>query len=98
MQPRRCNFLTRSPRCARADDFEEFAAVAAKAGIPPSAVKRSTRMGSDLPKHFHEAVAAAEVVATARRQHGMRENPTRCWLEQEVRERESLYATITKPL
>ena len=36
--------------------------------------------------------------ATARRQAGKRENPTQCWLEQEVRERESLYVTIIKPL
>eukprot|EP00966_Prymnesium_polylepis_P220115 5092099-Prymnesium_polylepis.1 len=42
-------------------DYEEFAAVAAKAGIPPGAVKRSTRMGPDLPQAFHEAVRAAEL-------------------------------------
>jgi len=36
-------------------------------------------------------------MSTARKQQGARENPTRCWLEQEVREPETLYATIVKP-
>ena len=79
-------------------DFEEFAAVAVHAGIPRSAVVKSTRLGPDLPRSFVDAVKAAETVGTARKQHGARENPTRCWLEQEVREPETLYATITKPL
>ena len=78
-------------------DFEEFATVAAHAGIPRSAVSKSTRMGPELPPFFAQAVRAAETVATARRQHGARENPTRCWLEQEVREPETLYATVIKP-
>ena len=77
-------------------DFEEFAAVAVHAGIPRSSVTRSARLAPELPESFHQAVRAAEIVATARRQHGMRENPTRCWLEQEVREPETLYVTITK--
>ena len=55
-------------------------------------------MGADLPPFFHEAVKHAETVSTARKQHGARENPTRCWLEQEVREPETLYTTIKKPL
>ena len=58
----------------------------------------SSRLGPDLPPSFREAVKAAEVVATARRQKGKREDPTRCWLEQEVREPETLYVTIKKPL
>ena len=77
--------------------MEEFVACAALAGIPRSAVSRSSRLGADLPAAFHEAVAAASRETTARRQHGARENPTRCWLEQEVREPETLYVTITKP-
>jgi len=79
-------------------DFEEFQACAVHAGVPREAVVHSSRLGADLPQSFREAVRAAEVVATARRQAGMRENPTRCWLEQEVREPETLYVTITKPL
>ena len=47
---------------------------------------------------LRDAFKAAERPATARRQAGKRENPTQCWLEQQVRERESLYVTITKPL
>jgi hypothetical protein len=78
-------------------DYEEFAAVAAHAGIPPSAVRRSTRMGGDLPAGVRAAIEQAGVVSTAREQEGKRENPTRCWLEQEVREPETLYATIQKP-
>lgn len=78
-------------------DFEEFAAVAVHAGIPRSSVTRSARLAPELPESFHQAVRAAEIVATARRQHGMRENLTRCWLEQEVREPETLYVTIVKP-
>ena len=53
-------------------------------------------MGKDLPPSFAKVVAEAETVATARRQRGARENPTRCWLEQEVREPETLYVTVTK--
>ena len=60
-------------------------------------VRRSSRLGSDLPRTFLDAVRAAEIVATARNQHGAKENPTRCWLEQEIREQESLYVLITKP-
>ena len=63
----------------------------------PQAVTRSTRLGPDLPPSFVAALKAAELVTTARKQHGARENPTRCWLEQEVREPETLYATIRKP-
>ena len=79
-------------------DFEEFAAVAVHAGVPRDAVSKSTRLGPDLPESFREAVKAAETVATARMQKNAKENPTRCWLEQEVREAESLYTTIKKPL
>lgn len=78
-------------------DFEEFLAVAVHAGIPRTAVVHSTRLGADLPPSLVEAIHAAETVATARKQHNARENPTRCWLEQEVREPETLYVTITKP-
>ena len=78
-------------------DFEEFAAVAVHAGIPRTAVTLSARLAPELPESFHQAVHVAGTVATARRQHGMRENPTRCWLEQEVREPETLYVTISKP-
>ena len=79
-------------------DFEEFAAVAVHAGIPREAVTKSKRLGPDLPTSFLDALKAAELVTTARKQNGARENPTRCWLEQEVREPETLYATIRKPL
>ena len=79
-------------------DFEEFAAVAVHAGIPRSAVHKSTRLGAELGPAFLQAVKDAETVSTARKQAGKRENPTRCWLEQEVREPETLYATIIKPL
>ena len=81
-------------------DFEEFAAVAVHAGIPREAVHKSSRLGlatGELPKSFIDAVHAAETVGTARKQQSARENPTRCWLEQEVREPETLYATIIKP-
>ena len=44
-----------------------------------------------------QAIKDAETMSTAAKQQGMRENPTRCWLEQEVREPETLYATIIKP-
>ena len=63
-----------------------------------AAVRRASRMGADLPAGLRDAFKAAERPATARRQAGKRENPTQCWLEQEVRERESLYVTIIKPL
>lgn len=79
-------------------DFEEFAAVAVHAGIPRSAVHKSTRLGAELGPTLLQAVKDAETVSTARKQSGKRENPTRCWLEQEVREPETLYATIIKPL
>ena len=79
-------------------DYEEFEAVAVHAGIPRAAVIHSRRMGPELSESFREAVRLAETVSTARKQHGMKENPTRCWLEQEVREPETLYATIIKPL
>jgi len=79
-------------------DFEEFAAVAVHAGVPREAVTKSSRLGNDLPPTFIEAVKQAETVSTARKQQGKREDPTRCWLEQEVREPETLYATIRKPL
>ena len=79
-------------------DFEEFAAVAVHAGVPREAVTKSTRLGKDLPPAFVEAIRKAETVATARKQAGMRENPTRCWLEQDIREQESLYVLITKPV
>ena len=51
-----------------------------------------------LTQSFVDAVKAAETVTTARKQHGARENPTRCWLEQDIREQESLYVLITKPV
>lgn len=79
-------------------DFEEFAAVAVHAGIPRSAVHKSTRLGAELGPSFLQAVKEAETLSTAMKQAGKRENPTRCWLEQEVREPETLYATIIKPL
>ena len=79
-------------------DYEELALCAKKAGIPDAAVRRSSRMGADLPAGLRDAFKAAERPATARRQAGKRENPTQCWLEQEVRERESLYVTIIKPI
>ena len=77
-------------------DYEEFEAVAVHAGIPRAAVIHSRRMGPELSESFREAVRLAETVSTARKQHGMKENPTRCWLEQEVREPETLYVTIVK--
>ena len=55
-------------------------------------------MGPDLPANLVEAIHRAETVGTARNQGSAKENPTRCWLEQEVREPETLYATIKKPL
>lgn len=82
-------------------DFEEFTAVAVHAGVPREAVTKSSRLGAqthDLPEAFLKAVREAETVSTARQQKGKREDPTRCWLEQEVREHETLYATIKKPL
>jgi hypothetical protein len=72
--------------------------VAAHAGIPKSALRKSSRMGADLPESFRRAILETEQVATARRQEGKAENPSRCWLEQEVREPETLYTTIIKPL
>jgi len=77
-------------------DFEEFVAVAHKAGILEKAVNRSTRMDKNFPKFFLDAIMSAGQATTARRQQGARENPTKCWLEQQVRERETLYVTITK--
>ena len=82
--------------CCRADSFPGVRA-AANAGFYPTAdtaLKRLTELGGEA----FDAFKAAERPATARRQAGKRENPTQCWLEQEVRERESLYVTIIKPL
>ena len=67
-------------------------------GIPESAVKGSHRMGPDLPANLVEAIHRAETVGTARNQGSAKENPTRCWLEQDIREQESLYVLITKPV
>ena len=78
-------------------DYEELRKTALQAGIPAAAIRRSARMGHDLPGAFLQAMRDAEVEKTASRQAGRRENPTRCWMEQEVRERESLYVTIEKP-
>jgi hypothetical protein len=41
---------------------------------------------------------AAETPSTAKRQASRNENPTRCWLEQDIREQESLYVLIRKPV
>ena len=68
-----------------------------RAGIPESAVKRPRRMGADLPAVLVEAIRRAETTGSARHQESAKENPTRCWLEQEIREQESLYVLITKP-
>ena len=54
-------------------------------------------MGADLPATLVEAIRRAETVGSARHQELAKENPTRCWLEQEIREQESLYVLITKP-
>lgn len=79
-------------------DFEEIVRTAQHAGIPADAVHRSSRLGSDLPSDFLAAIRTAEKPSTAARQAGRRENPTRCWLEQDIREQESLYVLIQKPL
>ena len=79
-------------------DLEEMTRTAMHAGIPESAVKGSHRMGPDLPQTLVEAIHAAQTVGSARNQESAKENPTRCWLEQEIREQESLYVLITKPL
>ena len=78
-------------------DLEEMTRTAMHAGIPESAVKNSHRMGADLPATLVEAIRRAETVGSARHQELAKENPTRCWLEQEIREQESLYVLITKP-
>ena len=78
-------------------DLEEMTRTAMHAGIPESAVKRSRRMGADLPATLVEAIRRAETTGSARHQESAKENPTRCWLEQEIREQESLYVLITKP-
>ena len=78
-------------------DLEEMTRTAMHAGIPESAVKRSRRMGADLPAVLVEAIRRAETTGSARHQESAKENPTRCWLEQEIREQESLYVLITKP-
>ena len=78
-------------------DFEEVVRTAQVAGIPAGAVRRSARLGADLPKDLIEAVERASQLTTAANQAGRNENPTRCWLEQDIREPETLYVTITKP-
>jgi len=78
-------------------DFEELSRTAQHAGVPASAIRNSARMGDDLPPAVLSAIRATEKEATARHQRARRENPTRCWLEQEVRSAESLYVTIQKP-
>ena len=78
-------------------DFEEMTRTAMHAGIPQSAVKRSTRLDPALPQSFMQAIRTAETIGSARHQKGAKEDPTRCWLEQEIREQESLYVLITKP-
>ena len=79
-------------------DFEEMTRTAMHAGIPESAVKNSQRAGADLPAALVEAIRSAETVGSAHNQERAKENPTRCWLEQAIREQESLYVLITKPL
>ena len=68
-------------------DLEEMTRTAMHAGIPQSAVKRSTRLGRDLLRSFMQAIRTAETII-ARHQKGAKEDLTRCWLEN--REQESL--------
>mmetsp|Transcript_4399 Transcript_4399/g.13922 ORF Transcript_4399/g.13922 Transcript_4399/m.13922 type:complete len:143 (-) Transcript_4399:301-729(-) len=89
----------RDPQPWSSDSFASLSwsrRAAALAGVRPAAVRRSRRLGDDLPAFFLEAIKATEATGTARHQAGRRENPTRCWLEQEVREGESLYISIVK--
>jgi len=78
-------------------DFEEVVRTAHVAGIPVDAVHRSSRLGADLPPELLRAIRAAETPSTAKHQASRSENPTRCWLEQDIREQESLYVLIRKP-
>mmetsp|Transcript_35901 Transcript_35901/g.83821 ORF Transcript_35901/g.83821 Transcript_35901/m.83821 type:complete len:157 (-) Transcript_35901:1092-1562(-) len=72
-------------------DFDELALAAKRAGAPDGAVCRSDRLGRGLPLPLHRAVRRA------------REPPSgnaslSCWLDQLVREDESLYVHIHKPV
>jgi len=89
-------FLARASHPRTFSEHSSSRRAAALAGVPPAAVRRSRRLGDDLPAFFLEAIKATEATGTARHQAGRRENPTRCWLEQEVREGESLYVSIVK--
>ena len=91
-----CGALARASHPRTFSEHSSSRRAAALAGVPPAAVRRSRRLGDDLPAFFLEAIKATEATGTARHQAGRRENPTRCWLEQEVREGESLYVSIVK--
>ncbi len=69
-------------------DFGELRLAAARAGIDPAHLCRSDRSGLGLPRW---------AVAALRRANEPRNRTHTCWLDQKVREAESLYAVIRKP-
>ena len=69
-------------------DLSELRLAARKGGIDPSRVCRSDRIGRGMPRWAHGAL---------RRANEPRNRTLTCWLDQPVREAESMYALISKP-
>jgi len=68
-------------------DLEELTRLAVDAGVPEASVCRSNRAARGLPRELHRAI---------RRATGPRNESLACWLDQAVREDESLYVQIYK--
>jgi len=70
-------------------NFDELRRLAKAAGIDSNLVCRSDRSGRGLPRWVRHAMRRAMAPRNATQQ---------CWLDQEVREGESMYAVAIKPL
>ena len=70
-------------------DFEEVRSALQFVGISPSYACRSDRTGRGLPRWARLAM---------RRANAPRNESHQCWLDQAVREGESMYINVLKPL
>ena len=70
-------------------NFDELRRLAKAAGIDSNLLCRSDRSGRGLPRWVRHAMRRAMAPRNATQQ---------CWLDQEVREGESMYAVAIKPL
>ena len=70
-------------------DFAEVRLAARKGGVDPSRLCRSDRAGRGMPRWANGAI---------RRANQPRNRTLTCWLDQPVREPESMYVVVSKPL